>query len=425
MLRSPYAEKALEQNFRVGDSGRWKVDLGKDKNSIATSAAERAASDPPQIFIDSKRDKSGKVIYFAGDIETDLILRATYRRLLKQYRVHLPNREDIVNGIIEATSEACPYRVTKCDVKSFYESLDAEPIVRKFLEDTRTDPNLKAVLRQTYIAASIARSVVPRGLAISTVIAEIALRDFDRVIRKTHGIHRYFRYADDIIIFSLPDVEILSIVEKELNAIGLQLNEKTETSVVRSIAKWKEPKLPPVAKYSYLGYDFVADEKVSSDSSREFNISISATKLLKRKTRIFLSLHAFLKDGDARLLIDRLNYISTNQSVYKTRHSHGARKQKIRTGIHYNYARCGHYPASKNGRIRSKHNAHELIAIDVVLRNILWGSQSEFAKAISSLPSHIQDDLRRISFAQGFKKRLMKRFTRQRMAEICKVWGHE
>lgn len=426
MIQSPYIEDALKQHFRVGDSGKWKVDVEKDIDKIAASAASKAIATPPALVINSKLDKSGKTIYFAGDIETDLILRATFKRLCMQCGIKLPNREDIFNGIVEATSEASPFLVTKCDIKSFYESLNAEPIVRGLLVDTRTDTNLKAVLKQIYNAASIDRSVAPRGLALSTVFAEIALRDFDRTIRKTSGVHRYFRYADDMIVFSLPDAEVIPTIENELGKLGLHLNDKTETRSVAAIGKLKPANAPlPISNYTYLGYHIAAHEKVSSYTSRQFDISISETKLKKRKTRIFLSLHAFMKDGDAGLLIDRLNYISTNQSIFKTRHTRGSRKQKIRTGIHYNYPRCGHYPASQSGRVQKKHKAHELIELDVVLKNALQGPGSEFAATIASLPPATQEHLHAISFAQGFKKKLMKRYTRARVAQICKVWGHE
>ncbi|SEB47759.1 antiviral reverse transcriptase Drt3a [Rhodobacter sp. 24-YEA-8] len=425
MIRSPYVEDALKQHFRVGDSGKWQVDVEKNIDAIVASAANRAASAPPNLAISNKIDKSGKTIYFAADIETDLILRATYRRLRKQCGISLPNREDILNGIIEATSEATPYLVSKCDIKSFYERLDAELIVRQLLVDTRTNPSVKAVLRQIYVAGSIPRNVAPRGLALSAVLAEIALRRFDQIIRKTHGVHRYFRYADDMIIFSLPNVEIIPIIKRELGEIGLELNEKTETCSVDALMKLKPTEIIPVSKYTYLGYEIAAQGKVSKYASRQFDISIAEAKLKKRKTRLFLSLHAFVRDGDEKLLIDRINYLSANQSVYKTRHTRGARKQKIRTGIHYNYSRCGHYPASKNGRTFRDHNAHELVALDVVLKNALFGSNSEFSSKVSILPPGAKAELAAISFAQGFKKKIIKRYTRARVGQICKVWGHE
>ncbi|MEI4488981.1 antiviral reverse transcriptase Drt3a [Frigidibacter sp. MR17.14] len=425
MMQSPYVEDALKQHFRVGDSGKWKIDVEKNIDAIVGSAAMRAASTPPNLVIHNKIDKSGKTIYYAGDIETDLILRATYRRLRKQCGIRLPNREDILNGIIEATSEAAPYLVSKCDIKSFYESLDAEPILRQLMIDTRTNPSLKSVLRQIYVAGSIPRNVAPRGLSLSTVLAEIALRRFDQIIRKTHGVHRYFRYADDMIIFSLPEVEIIHTIKQGLEEIGLELNEKTEKCSVDALLKLKPADLIPVSKYTYLGYEIAAQGKVTKYASREFDISIAEAKIKKRKTRLFLSLHAFERDGNGKLLVDRLNYLSTNQSIYKTRHTRGAKKQKIRTGIRYNYSRCGHYPSSKSGRIFRDHHAHELIALDAVLKNALFGSTSEFASKVAALPSGIKSELTAISFAQGFKQKLMKRYTRTRVAQICKVWGNE
>lgn len=267
--------------------------------------------------------------------------------------------------------------------------------------------------------------MAPRGLAISAIFAEVALGHFNRLLRKTYGVHRYFRYADDIIVFSLPEVDILPLIKSELNKIGLRLNKKTEVSSVRAIGRLASSEPLPISKYTYLGYEIATHEKVSSFTSREFDISISEAKLNKRKTRLFLALHAFVKDSNTKLLIDRPNYLSTNQSVYKTRHTRGARKQKIRTGIHYNYSHCGHYPESKKGRLQQDHYAHELIAIDVVLQNALFNPRSEFSEMVKSLPANLQDELQQISFAQGFKRKLMKRFTRQRVGQICKVWGHE
>ena len=423
MMPSPYSEEALKQLFRVGDSGKWQVDVEQDVDSIVASASSRAVSAEPVLLIKSKLDKSGKTIYFSGDIETDLILRATYKRLVRQRSIVLPNRESIVNGIIEATSEASPYLVTKCDIRAFYESLDAEPIVRGILVDTRISPDLKSVLREIYNAAGISKSVTPRGLAISAVFAEIALKDFDSRIRKVPGVHRYFRYADDIIVFSLPNTPLISVIQKELNLLGLELNEKTEDQEVRVNPQPLSENDPLIAAYSYLGYEFSAVEKVDYHKTREFSVSIASNKIKKRMTRMFLALYAFRKDGNADLLIDRLAYLSTNRSVYKTKHTRGSKKQKIRTGIYYNYSRCGHYPASKKGRVSTEHSASELVRIDAVLKTAL--ASEIFASLVATLPLALQTRIHNISFAQGYKKRLMKRFTRKRVNQICKVWGHE
>lgn len=425
MIPSPYSEEALKQQFRVGDAGRWKVNLEKDLAEIAKAASSRATASPPELSIVSRVNKAGKTIYHAGDIETDLILRATYARLVRQCSLSLPNREAIVSGIIEATSEASPFQVTKCDIRGFYESLDAEPIVKSILVDTRTSSDLKAVLRSIYSSANLQRSAAPRGLAISTVFAELALREFDNKIRKVPGVHRYFRYADDMIIFSIPGTFVVNVIEDELRSLGLELNEKTQSRYIASKNKEEPSAIKAESAYTYLGYEFSAEEVVSSYRTREFRVSISSQKLQKRKTRMFTSLHAFLKDDDGRLLLDRLNYLSTNRSVYKTKHNRGAKRQKIRTGIHYNYARCGHYPSSKKGRECKEFVSSDLVELDATLNMLLFSPNSEFYAAIDALHPDLKAALSKVSFVQGYGKRIMKRFSRERVGKICKVWGDE
>ena len=424
MIPSPYTEKSLKQEFRVGDSGRWKIDVEANIDAITQSAHARATSVLPTLTIKSKLDHSGKTLYFASDIETALILRATYRRLAHQYSVTLPNRDDILNGIVEATSEASPYLVTKCDILDFYGNLNAKPIITNILSSTRTSPELKAVIDAIYKAAGLSRSVAPRGLSISALIAELALKDFDQKVRRIPGVHRYFRYADDIIAFSTPNTSVVSLITKYLNSMGLSLNDKTELITIDSQKK-SEILTQEQREFTYLGYEFSAFRQVGTFCSRKFQVSIAPTKVLKRKTRAFTALHAFSKDGDASLLVDRLKYLTTNRQVYKTRHSRGSRKQKIRTGMHYNYAKCGTYPEVKRGRTRDEHNPVELIKLDVALHTALFSLNSDFNVLIRALPIDVLDELSSISFAQGFKKRIMKRFTRKRVGQICRVWGNE
>ena len=425
MIPSPYGEAALKQHFRVGDSARWKVDVTTDGERIAASARTYALMSPPNVSILSKVNSSGKRIYFSANIETDLIMRATYRRLLRQYTVIPPNRREIINGIIEATSEATPYKVTKCDIRSFYERLDAEHIVNFILCDTRTSPEIKSVLRQIYNVIQQPKSFVPRGLAISTFLAEMALKDFDQSIKKERGVHRYFRFADDIIVFTTPKSQIIDLIESRLSELGLETNEKTEIVNIRSIKGGSAQTEDADKRYEYLGYCFLPTEVVERLETRRFSIRIANSKVKKRMTRAFRAMYAFKKDRDGQLLIDRLNYLSANRSVFKKKHTHGARKQKIGTGIHYSYPSCGHYPASKRGRIYQAHGSPELVKLDAAIKAALFARNGEFSTYIAALPTDQRNRLASISFAQGYRRRLMKRFSRDRVKKICEAWGNE
>jgi Reverse transcriptase (RNA-dependent DNA polymerase) len=421
MTPSPYTEDVLRGCFRVGDSGRWKIDLNTDLESVVQSAIARLNATPPSLSISPKADKSGTQFYSSDDIETSILLRATYRRLVKQYKIRLPNREAIISGILEAVSEATPYLVIRCDIRKFFESIDARPLVQRIIADTRTSPQLRLVLEHLYSVGGLPTNLAPRGLAISTVLSELLLVNFDESVRKFPGVHRYFRYADDMLLFTLPDCGALSEVERLVSGIGLSLNEKTEVTKVDS----QTPKKPEVkARFSFLGYNFEATNRVRTFESRSFSVSIASQKLKKRQSRLIVALKAFAKDGDGRLLIDRVKYLSSNHSVYRTKHTRGSLREKIRTGIYYNYAHCGYYPGSERGRTRLEHHAFELVALDGSLSALLFGANSPYSAQVIKLPKPLIDELRLLSFAQGYKKRIIRRYSRDRVRQICRVWGN-
>lgn len=402
------------------------MDLDTQLETIANSAALRAEQRPVVLGLSSRTDASGVVHRFAADIETDLILRATYRRLVKQYNIQLPNREVIISGILEAVSEGSPYAVTRCDIRSFYESIDAEPIIKKIISDTRTDASLRAVIEWIYDAGggAVPSNVAPRGLAISTVLAELTLSDFDKAVRKLPGVHRYFRFADDMVIFHLPRYDMLAEIHALLGVLGLEVNEKTTVTHFKS-DKPSAAGANTSANFDFLGYDFTANNSIKSFKSREFSVSIAERKLKKRQTRVYLALKSFQKHKDAPLLIDRLRYITSNQSIYRAKHSRGKPREKVRTGIYYNYNRCGYYPPSKRGRKKRDHPAFELVGLDGYLKTLLFSSNSEFSADILALPSHFLAELRKLSFAQGYRARIIRRHSRARVAEIFRAWNNE
>lgn len=402
------------------------MDLDKELEAIANSASSRAEQRPVVLSLSSRTDASGAVHRFAADIETDLILRATYRRLVKQYNIQLPNREAIISGILEAISEASPYAVTRCDIRSFYESIDAEPIIKKIISNTRTDASLRAVIEWVYDAGggAIPLYVAPRGLALSTVLAELALSDFDKALRKMPGVHRYFRFADDMVVFHLPQYDILAEINDLLGSLGLEVNEKTTVTYFKS-DKPSASGASTSANFDFLGYEFSANNHVRSFESREFCVSIAKRKLKKRQTRAYLALKSFQKHKDASLLLDRLRYITSNQSIYRTKHSRGKPREKVRTGIFYNYNRCGYYPPCKRGRKKRDHAAFELVGLDGYLNTLLFSSGSEFSADILALPPNYLAELRKLSFAQGYRARIIRRHSRARVAEIFRAWNNE
>jgi len=424
MLTSAFSSQALANCLRVGDSGRWGVDLEKDKDALISKTISRLDTAPPTLNLGYKNAPNGKARYFAQDFETDLILRATYRRLSKQYSVRPPNRDLMILGVQEALSEASPFIVTRCDITGFFENVAARELNQKIICDTRTDPKIRRVLQHLQNKDVIAEKSVPRGLALSTLLSEIYLADFDRTIRRLPNVHRYFRYADDIVVFSLPNRPTLERIRHELAEIGLELNEKTAEVYVNSV-KPSQTAYTRQKVFDFLGYDFKVDNVTKSYQTRAFDVSIAQKKLKKRQTRMHLAFKAFSQDGNAELLLDRLLFLTSNYSTYKTRHARGARKQKIRAGIYYNYKHSGQFPSSKSGRMKEAYNAKELAALDAHMTTLLFGSNSTYSSTINALPVSVKDRFRKLSYVQGYKKRIDRRFTRARMRQICRIWMND
>lgn len=395
-----------------------------DKDAIIGSTISRLDAVPPTLNLGRKNTPNGKVRYYAQDFETDLILRATYRRLSKQYSVRPPNRDLMILGIQEALSESSPFIVTRCDVKGFYENISARKLNEQIRCDTRTDPRVRRILQHLQDTDIIAEKSVPRGLALSTLLAEIYLSDFDRIIRRLPSVHRYFRYADDIVVFSLPNHPSLERINEELAEIGLELNEKTVEVYIKSM-KPSQVAEPRCEIFDFLGYEFKIDNVVKNFHTRAFDASISQVKLKKRQSRMHLAFKSFSRTGDAGLLLDRLRFLTSNYETYKTRHTRGARKQKIRAGIYYNYKHCGQFPVSKSGRLKESYNASELAALDAHMNALLFGPNSVYSAAINELPASVKGQLEKVSYLQGYKKRINKRFTRERMRQIHKAWMND
>ncbi|SFE85657.1 antiviral reverse transcriptase Drt3a [Roseivivax sediminis] len=421
MLTSAFSPQAIANCLRVGDSGRWGVDLETGKDALINRTISRLDTAPPTLNLGHKNTPNGKARYYAQDFETDLILRATYRRLSKQYSVRPPNRDLMVLGLQEALSEASPFIVTRCDVKGFYENIAARKLNQQIICDTRTDPRIRTILQHLQDTDVIAETSVPRGLALSTLLSEIYLAEFDKTIRRLPNVHRYFRYADDIVVFSLPDKPTLDRISEELAEIGLELNEKTAEVYIKSM-KSSQTADPRLESFNFLGYGFKIDNVTKSYQTRAFDVAIAQTKLKKRQSRMHLAFKDFSQNGNTDLLLDRLQFLTSNYSTYKTRHTRGARKQKIRAGIYYNYKHCGQFPSNKSGRTKEPYNAKELAALDAHMNALLFGPNSTYSTAINALPAPIKEQFRRLSYLQGYKKRIDKRFTRARMRQICRIW---
>ncbi|RYF44587.1 MAG: hypothetical protein EOO38_17600 [Cytophagaceae bacterium] len=125
----------------------------------------------------------GKSIYRIEDVPTRVVLNRI-SRILRGGGVKQADRTTTVKRMSKLLAEGAAHRVYKFDVQSFYESIDLSHTWDYIDNLPETDRQTSRLLR-SFVDFCGDKDIlgVPRGLAISAVLAEMALRQFDAQLR--------------------------------------------------------------------------------------------------------------------------------------------------------------------------------------------------------------------------------------------------
>jgi hypothetical protein len=428
MQLSPFSDKYLQSCIRVGDSKKFAVDLALDCDALLTQTREQV--DDGTITFQHREIPipKGRKLFLISNFHGALALRATAKSLNLQYGVSAGSRDAVVNGVLETLFDSSPFHVLRCDIRSFFENVDAKVILAEILGSTKTHTHVKTVLRSLEASGLLggALSGVPRGLGLSTTFAELALRKLDREAKEIKGVYRYFRFADDILLFSTQKVEPALDEIKDIISPSFELNSKTEIANLASLPDTNEnPCTEPASEFTYLGYLFECENGIRAQKSRQILVKISRDKIKVRKTRIILSLKAFHKDKNTDLLLNRIKFLTSNFEIRKMGHTHGPKRARVKTGIYFNYQKCGLYRHGKQGPEKVSAAPNELKELDGFLASLLWGKNSQFRTGIqaSFTPKQLTE-LKSLSFYKGFTEKMTVRFNRSSVSEIRKAWLH-
>lgn len=126
------------------------------------------------------------------------------------------------------------------DISKFYDTIDRSVLMSKLrtkiineniiklIESAISTPTVPINTNRNEKKKFINKHGVPQGLAISNILAQIYLNDFDKIIKKRK--YFYLRYVDDILILNNSEITRyrISNIAKSLKKINLDLNpEKT------------------------------------------------------------------------------------------------------------------------------------------------------------------------------------------------------
>jgi len=170
-------------------------------------------------------------------------------------------------------------------------------------------------------------------------------------------------------------------------------------------------------EFDFLGYSFsVIDSPLNKDGEvnscyRKVIVNLSNSRLKKIKTRIARSFYSYHINGDFKLLLDRVCFLTSNRDLNrKIKSASSLEKSKISTGIYYSNARLDADSIS-------------LKQLDDFLIYCVQTNTGRLNSSIKkSFDSKQKKELLRNSFRKGFENRVYRKYNFKRYTEITKIW---
>jgi len=359
---------------------------------------------------------NGKKIYSIDEPpEQFFALKQLQQNFQTLYGVKQSNRFEIVNQIKCILNDKFPKIIIRTDIKSFYESIPNDKLIKQLNSDSLLSPKSKELIRgiiRSYIDLSSNENLgIPRGIGISAFLAEYYMRRVDERIQKLPNVIYYARYVDDIFVIFIPSIkknsqnylnQIKNIIESD--DFGFTMNSaKTESiDVSTSSDKVKVNNNDENSPYyiNYLGYSFGIENAVNKKKSKigEIDIALTESKIDRYKRRIKASFDIYYRYKNEtkgfRHLKSRLKFLTGNTRLVNN-------KSNVYVGIYFS-----------NMLITNPQES--LKELDVFINKCIDEMGEDNVRR--------KNTLRKYSFIDGFVNRKFYIFESSELENITKIW---
>lgn len=164
------------------------------------------------------------------------------------------------------------------DIENFYGSIDREIIYRKISTKVKSQ-KLLTLIKNAIETPTVPKNYrnkdikqykenigIPQGLPISNILAAIYLYELD--CKMIDSRYKYFRYMDDILVFTSVDI---------VDEVEVEIRDEVENKLKMSFNRNKTGRKSAKQDFTYLGYHFKLPLITVKESSVEkFLLSITA-----------------------------------------------------------------------------------------------------------------------------------------------------
>jgi hypothetical protein len=371
---------------------------------------------------------SGKPALSTSSPADALVLRKINDNIRRAYGIRQTQRGQAVKLALIALAEWTPKGVVSLDLKSCFENITPRKVVEKLRKDARVSTQTIHLLEHFFSRArrfggNKYRKGLPRGILISSTLAELYLSELDERISRMHGVYVYIRYVDDILVLAArSSAGLLNEISDAISAEGLLLNAAKSKKVDAGCSCAFECPHPAgscpcqhkcscdlgqgnLRYIDYLGYRliFPTGENVKDNVCYAM---IAKGKAERTKKRIASSITHFKKHNNYRLLVDCIRYLTTNITVDRAR-----RQSRLSSGFAYTYE---HY---KEPPMPHDFQKCSLQSLDKFLR-----TKIRLLATSHGLTYMQKRELNRHSFMYGHKNKHKSSFTKSRVLEVRGCW---
>jgi hypothetical protein len=377
----------------------------------------------PEVYVPEVMCYSflSKKVYSLPRIEDKIIYRKCALNIKKAINYRPKPRKKIIRELKGFLRDGTGYRVYKFDIESFFESCDQVGIQVLIDALPVSIKTKKLIFRLIDVFNNGDRQGIPRGVEISSVLADIVMLEFDDKFSKDDRVLYYSRFVDDILI--------VTAGTEESRAFSREVGRHLPEGLSFNYNKKKIINVSPrgcggdggaadleVASFEYLGFlisivdtgllAFSAKPKSQRNKiDRRVDVDISPRKIKKIKSRVIRSFIDFSSGGDYSLLYDRILFLSSNRLLLDKKSL-----RRIPTGIYYNFSEITN-PEKSLGKI------------DDLLKVIVLNPKGRIKDKIGSLLTDSQKKkILSMSFLSGHNDIRFRRFSPNRMSEIARIW---
>ncbi|MDW7549819.1 antiviral reverse transcriptase Drt3a [Pseudoalteromonas peptidolytica] len=331
----------------------------------------------------------GRTVFVPAVMQDALAIKLLDRFIRRIYKVRQSDRNRIIRQLITLLEDSGNYHILRLDIKDCYESIKLAQLIKKFEDELILAPECIRLLYSIMSDLQTNHGVhgLPRGLPISSTLAELYLEALDKKIAVHPNIIYSARYVDDIIVVMPVGKEagVKADVETLMNEMGLAINYSPE--------KYYD-KATKSAEFDYLGYAIAVEQK--NGKPNKVTLKISRSKLNKLKSRIVIGLFDHKKQNNISLLKRRLEYLCMLKVVRKGKNG------DLLAGLAHNYQ----YVTD---------NFECLKSIDGFLCQ-------QIANPRFGLTQQEQDKIKKVSIYGNARKGSIGKFSKRQTIKIMRVW---